>query len=136
MSLALEMAATLANRRPDLAAELRAIHAQCGPEASAWQKRANANFARLVSECEVIELQEPNMANQPVPVNVQVSDLQLSALGKLLHNEPIDTDERCELLNLHIHMGAQVLEHREAVERLLHGMGADGLREASERVAL
>lgn len=61
MSLATEMSTTLAKRRPDLAAELRAIHEQNGPEASAWQKRANANFARMVSECEVIELQEPNM---------------------------------------------------------------------------
>lgn len=65
-----------------------------------------------------------------IPVNVQVSDLQLSALGKLLHGQPIDTGERCELLALHIHMGAQVVEYREDLARLMRGMGADALRAA------
>lgn len=76
------------------------------------------------------------MASNVIPICVDVNDVQLLALSKLLHGQPIDTGERCELLALHIHMGAQVLEHREAVARLLHDMGAEALREASERVAL
>lgn len=55
MSLATEMSTTLAKRRPDLAAELRAIHAQHGPDQQEFQRKANANFMRMLREGEVVE---------------------------------------------------------------------------------
>ena len=66
-------------------------------------------------------------------VCVNVNDVQLTALSKLLHGSPIDSDERAELLTLHIHMGRQVQEHRTDVARLLGDMGADALVQPSAR---
>lgn len=76
------------------------------------------------------------MASNVIPICVDVNDVQLLALSKLLHGQPIDTGERCELLALHIHMGAQVVEYREDLARLMRGMGADALREATDRVSV
>ena len=60
-------------------------------------------------------------------VSVHVNDVQLSALAKLLHGQPIDTGERCELLTLHIHLHRQTQQYRADVARLLKDMGADAL---------
>lgn len=53
MSLALEMADQMTNRK--LAAELRAIHEQNGPDQQEFQRKANANFMRMLREGEVVE---------------------------------------------------------------------------------
>lgn len=53
MSLALEMADQMTNRK--LAAELRAIHEQHGPDQQEFQRKANANFMRMLREGEVVE---------------------------------------------------------------------------------
>lgn len=55
MTLATKIAARLQSRRPDLARALREIEAQHGPDMQAWQRKAHANFARLLSEAKRVE---------------------------------------------------------------------------------
>lgn len=126
MSTADDMAATLANRRPDLAAELRAIHAQNGPEAVAWQRRANANFARLVSESTPVdggtlwEGDKMNAALQPSELEQWCAELR-TADG--IKRQLMRTDNSRST--------------QQMLVDLLYAAGRlDGLRDATDRVSV
>lgn len=65
-----------------------------------------------------------------VRVSLEVNDVQLAALGALLHGKPITTAQRGELLAMHIHIGRQMQEHRDDVAQLLRDAGLDRLKVA------